>query len=187
MNHRAGGQQEPARGERAPLDEEVIMSWGARALDFAAVLIGGLLGFALSGWQADRADRALVEQSAEAMIAELATNFDAILESRAYHVWRFPYIVEAREADGDGSAITDRYRGLQSPRLRTAAYQARLAAAVFTRSDVERATAITGAYEALDQLDATDATYRSAFPMIQVESARFLEFLSFTFADLMHA
>lgn len=103
---------EHARPEQRPLS--VRIGLGSAIFQGALVVLGVLLGFLISEWQADQSRRAEADQALVSILEELDANREAVVAARTYHAEHIAMIDKAA-ADKTPLDIRSFSRGFIAP------------------------------------------------------------------------
>ncbi|MDP3491488.1 MAG: hypothetical protein Q8R82_00115 [Hyphomonadaceae bacterium] len=88
---------QPQPEERPRLS--VRMGWGSAIFQAALVVVGVLLGLAVTEWQADAREQDEAQHALSGIIEEIGANTKAIAEARAYHEAKLVAMAEAQKAN----------------------------------------------------------------------------------------
>ncbi len=97
----AAKQSEPAPPAPPKSASPLSVQMGWRSAIFQAVLVvlGVVLGFAITEWQNDRAEKAEAQHALAGIIEEIGANHTAVKEARAYHEEKLATLAEAQKAN----------------------------------------------------------------------------------------
>lgn len=108
----AAQQAEPAQPKPAHLS--VQMGWRSAVFQAALVILGVVLGLAVTQWQTDAAQKAEAHHALDGIMEEIGANHAAVKEARAYHEAKLTILAEAQKANTPLD-IRDFDRGFVSP------------------------------------------------------------------------
>lgn len=95
----AAAQPAPAPPPHAPRELSVRMGWRSAIFQAVLVVLGVILGFAVTEWQNDRAEKAEAQHALAGIMEEISANNAAVKEARAYHEARLTTLMEAQKAN----------------------------------------------------------------------------------------
>ena len=93
----AARQPEPPPENRPPLS--VRMGWGSAIFQAVLVVLGVMLGFAVTEWQANARERDEAQHALTGIIEEIGANRTAVVEARAYHEQKLAEMGEAQKTN----------------------------------------------------------------------------------------
>ena len=115
--------------------------------EFIAIVFGVFLGGYLAERRGDRDLENLIDRSRLAIEAEMVTNYEEILASRAYHLDRFEDVASVQRGEMPASGFYQRMtRGFNLPQIQTGAYDAAVAAGLVVYFDTDEFAEISRAY-----------------------------------------
>lgn len=92
----------------------VQMGWRSAVFQAVLVVLGVVLGFAITEWQNDRAEKAEAQHALAGIIEELGSNHTAVKEARLYHEEKQQDLAAAQKANTPPD-IRDFNRGFVAP------------------------------------------------------------------------
>jgi hypothetical protein len=81
-----------------PRELSVRMGWRSAIFQAVLVVLGVILGFAVTEWQNDRAEKAEAQHALAGIIEEIGANHAAVKEAHAYHAAKLATLAEAQKA-----------------------------------------------------------------------------------------
>ncbi|MEO0674967.1 MAG: hypothetical protein AAFU58_01500 [Pseudomonadota bacterium] len=161
--------------------------WVSIGVESIAIVFGVLLALALNNWHENRQKTEFGERNQAIMVSELRKNYDAILLSRDYHLKFLSEIIETRDAFKTGEDYSfPPYYGLQPPQTRNAGYQTAVASTVFAEMEPEASSELIFAFDTIRKVHETHASYANILPSIGDDTGRFLNLISYGFADFLY-
>lgn len=94
--------QQAAKQEPAPKPApqlSVQMGWRSAVFQAALVVLGVVLGLAVTQWQTDAAQQAEAHHALDGIMEEIGANHTAVKEARAYHDEKLKILAEAQKAN----------------------------------------------------------------------------------------
>lgn len=96
----AAKQAEPAPLQpAAPQTMSVRMGWRSAMFQAALVILGVVLGLAVTQWQTDAAQKSEAHHALDGIMEELGANHAAVKEARAYHDEKLVILAEAQKSN----------------------------------------------------------------------------------------
>ena len=93
----AARQPEPPPENRPPLS--VRMGWGSAIFQALLVVLGVVLGFAVTEWQANAREQDEAQHALTGIIEEIGANRTAVVEARTYHQEKLAELIEAQKTN----------------------------------------------------------------------------------------
>jgi len=82
-----------------PRELSVRMGWRSAIFQAVLVILGVVLGFAVTEWQSDRAEKAEAQHALAGIIEEIGANQAAVTEARTYHEARLAALADAQKSN----------------------------------------------------------------------------------------
>ena len=94
------GQQPPPASNPSQSRSQMFvrMGWGSAIFQAVLVVLGVILGFAVTEWQANAREQTEAQHALSGIIEEIGANRNAVVEARTYHEEKLTTMIEAQKS-----------------------------------------------------------------------------------------